>query len=409
MTDERELDRLLGAFFADGTDELADRVLDAALDQIDHTSQRRVVRVPWRSSPMTTMTRVAVAAVIGVIAIGGGIYLTRSNQPDVGAASPTVGPTSSVAPTATPAASQPASSTPSPGAVVPGRSLGVVAFVDTTGRPTNGMVGIDRIWLMDPDGTGAHELFPGGTDDQSRLAWSPDGKTLLFSSHPYLSSERASLRLTDASGSEPRILDTACDGQCVMDDEASYSRDGRHLVFVRHLSLNTFLATMDLASGRVVELRTTRGSDPSRPRWSPDGTRIVFSGSIDGAPAAFIIDADGRNLQRLDTGSPPAGDPDWSPDGSRILLSSLVEEHRDIYTIRPDGTDLRRLTTDQWSWGATWAPDGRILFRRFVADGMGFWTMDADGGDLRLLAQGLPTYMNDSPLATVDAAWQPVP
>ena len=37
MTDQRELDRLLDAFFVDGTDELADRVIDAALDQIDQT------------------------------------------------------------------------------------------------------------------------------------------------------------------------------------------------------------------------------------------------------------------------------------------------------------------------------------------------------------------------------------
>ena len=50
MTDQRELDRLLGAYFVDGTDELADRVIDAALDQIDHTRSaapmRAAVEVP---------------------------------------------------------------------------------------------------------------------------------------------------------------------------------------------------------------------------------------------------------------------------------------------------------------------------------------------------------------------------
>ena len=51
MTDQRELDRLLVAFFVEGTNELADRVIDAALDQIDHTRQRRPLRAPWRFRP----------------------------------------------------------------------------------------------------------------------------------------------------------------------------------------------------------------------------------------------------------------------------------------------------------------------------------------------------------------------
>jgi hypothetical protein len=62
MTDQRELDRLLDAYFVDGADELADRVIDAALDQVDHTDQRRAVRMPRRFQTMNMPTRVAAAA-----------------------------------------------------------------------------------------------------------------------------------------------------------------------------------------------------------------------------------------------------------------------------------------------------------------------------------------------------------
>ena len=41
MTSQRELARLLGDFLADGADEVSDRVIDAALLQIDHIPQRR--------------------------------------------------------------------------------------------------------------------------------------------------------------------------------------------------------------------------------------------------------------------------------------------------------------------------------------------------------------------------------
>jgi hypothetical protein len=77
MTDQLELDRLLDAFFVDGTNELADRVIDAALDQIDHTNQRRRIRAPWRFPTMTMPVRIAAAAVIGVLVVGGAAYLVR--------------------------------------------------------------------------------------------------------------------------------------------------------------------------------------------------------------------------------------------------------------------------------------------------------------------------------------------
>ena len=88
MTDRRELDRLLGAYFADGTDELADRVIDAALDQIDHTRQRRALRVPRRFPTMTMPIRFAAAAVIAALAVGGAFYLLKPGQPAVGGPSP---------------------------------------------------------------------------------------------------------------------------------------------------------------------------------------------------------------------------------------------------------------------------------------------------------------------------------
>jgi hypothetical protein len=108
MTDQRELDRLLGAFFVDGTDELADRVIDAALDQIHHTRQRRAMRMPRRFSTMNTVTRLAAAAVIGVLAVGGTLYLIRPSQPSVGGPATPGASASPSQPTTTP------SPTPSP-------------------------------------------------------------------------------------------------------------------------------------------------------------------------------------------------------------------------------------------------------------------------------------------------------
>lgn len=88
MTDQRELDRILVAFLREGTNEIADRVIDNALDQIDHIPQRRAMRLPRRFQMTQMQLRLATAAVIGVLAIGGSLYLLQRGQPSVGTASP---------------------------------------------------------------------------------------------------------------------------------------------------------------------------------------------------------------------------------------------------------------------------------------------------------------------------------
>jgi large repetitive protein len=111
MTDQRELDRVLGAFLADGIDELADRVIEAALDQVDHTSQRHPMRLPRRLQNMPVLTRVAAAAAIGVLAVGGAVYLLKPGQQGM-----TGGPGTTATPTPveTPAPSTAATPAPTP-------------------------------------------------------------------------------------------------------------------------------------------------------------------------------------------------------------------------------------------------------------------------------------------------------
>jgi hypothetical protein len=140
-----------------------------------------------------------------------------------------------------------------------------------------------------------------------------------------------------------------------------------------------------------------------------DGKQIVFSvlDKMRNGSAVFIVDADGQNLRQLSSSKLPARLPDWSPDGSRIVFTSFVSTRlqttQDVYTVRPDWTDLRRLTTGGDTIGATWTPDGRILFATGCrgdpcAGNGGLWTMDADGSNVQLLVPG-----------SGDGAWQPTP
>jgi sugar lactone lactonase YvrE len=371
-------------------------------------------RGAWRTrrDPGTLTSRrilqvAALAVVAVVVATGASLLLSQSPAVIGGPSSPpsiAPVPSPSVAPSSSPAAS------PSP--VTTPRPATVIAYIKFVFR-TNSMAETGRVWIVSADGTSGHELFPDGTEVQSGVAWSPDGTRLVYS-------ESGKLYLADASGSEPQPLDSSCVPPSCWSTSAAFSPDGTQLVFLRVHGVTAVswpIATMDLASGRVVELSSTATVGPDRPRWSPDGRQIVFS-SLDkfrNGSAVFVVDADGQNLRQLSSATLPARLPDWSPDGSRIVFTSLVNKivrvggtdtlqtTQDVYTVRPDWTDLRRLTTDGNSSGATWTPDGRILF---AATG-GLWTMDADGGNVQLLVPGGSGV--DAPLWGIDAAWQPTP
>ena len=93
----------------------------------------------------------------------------------------------------------------------------------------------------------------------------------------------------------------------------------------------------------------------SLPRWSPDGSRIVFTSGRGGNSNIYVMSADGTDVVRL-TGPPTSdGDADWSPDGSKIVFNRST----DIYVMNADGTGFVKLTDDQeGGYGPRWSPAG---------------------------------------------------
>jgi len=120
MTTDRDFDRMAAAWMAVGPEELPDRVIDAVVDEIHVTRQRRASRAPWRFPSMTTPARLAAAAVIGVLLVGGVLFIARpttqvggtSEAPSV--SGPAFVASSSPATASSPAATAAASSLPIP-------------------------------------------------------------------------------------------------------------------------------------------------------------------------------------------------------------------------------------------------------------------------------------------------------
>jgi hypothetical protein len=96
MTTERETLQIIGSWMEEGRTRLPDHVLDAVLDQLPSTPQRRtMLGLPWRFPPMPSSARLALTIV--AIAAVGVVGLTLVQGPMTGpAASPSPTPSLSL-------------------------------------------------------------------------------------------------------------------------------------------------------------------------------------------------------------------------------------------------------------------------------------------------------------------------
>jgi len=84
----------------------------------------------------------------------------------------------------------------------------------------------------------------------------------------------------------------------------------------------------------------TTGGHEGRPKFSPDGNWIAFSGQYDGNIDAYVMPADGGEPKRL-TWHPDADVVvGWTPDGKKVLITSPREAYADfdrLYAVPVEG------------------------------------------------------------------------
>jgi Tol biopolymer transport system component len=175
-----------------------------------------------------------------------------------------------------------------------------------------------------------------------------------------LDQDAAVPRLTGGSASEGRL-----------NVGPSLSPDGRLLVFIserdRH-AVDVFLA--DASTGAVLRTLVKTATDPhfdalqfieSAGAWDSASRRFVLATVSDGRPLLTLFDMpSGRVIRRL-----PVPDvdqiftPSWSPDGTRIAFSGMKGGVTDIYTIELSDGRVRALTSDLYSdLQPAWSPTG---------------------------------------------------
>src|SRR6185436_15960127 len=111
--------------------------------------------------------------------------------------------------------------------------------------------------------------------------------------------------------------------------------------------------------------------------------KILFVSHRSGANEIWVSDHDGANeLQLTSGGWSETQAPRWSPDGSQIVFHARPDGPADIYTIPAGGGAPKRFTDDPADeWGPSWSGDGLWIYFGSMRTGrLEIWKKPLDGG-----------------------------
>lgn len=143
-----------------------------------------------------------------------------------------------------------------------------------------------------------------------------------------------------------------------------------------------------------------------KPRWSPDGKRIVFERyNWDNADQHFyiaIMNSNGTGFQQLtEIKNGSDHDPSFSPDGKEVLFVRYQQgKNRGIYSLELESGKIRQLT-DMSARSPEWSPVGE---RMAFTHGGYIWTIDTDGNNAQQL---LPTQQDVEITVQKFPRWSP--
>src|SRR5437867_9350820 len=211
-------------------------------------------------------------------------------------------------------------------------------------------------------------------------AWSPDNEAIAFSR------EEAGIRSifvkNIVSGEEYRLTKGDYD-----DIQPSWSPEGKTVWFVRSRNRKVKLEPGDVfgifVDGDVwaIDIATQQETKliekAFNPECSPDGKRIAFDASWAGPRRIWAVDR-GHNPQQL-TSDVSEGishvRPRWSPDGTRIVFQNIERTKFDVRVLDLANGKTNWITNDAvQDLNPDWSPTGRfIYFSSYRGGGINIW------------------------------------
>ena len=196
--------------------------------------------------------------------------------------------------------------------------------------------------------------------------WTPDGRWIYFSSDRGGSMGLWRIGMDERTGrpsGPPEAVSAGVEAAMAL---PSFSADGRVLLFRSQLqSVNPAAIPFDPAAERAGTPRvlTTRTGILVPGSISPDGQWMVLNNLGERQEDLFVIRTDGRDLRRLTDDLARDRGPRWTPDGTAIVFYSNRGGSYAAWSIRPDGSGMTKLVEDPkrgFIYPAMSPADGRV-------------------------------------------------
>ncbi|HMO35567.1 MAG TPA: S9 family peptidase, partial [Gemmatales bacterium] len=134
--------------------------------------------------------------------------------------------------------------------------------------------------------------------------------------------------MSHAADTRPMTVDDLFAFKRVSDPQVS--PDGKLVVYVvttvdlpgNKSSSNLYLQSTE--PGAPARQLTTTSKKDRHPRWSPDGTKILFESNRSGTNQLWVIDLAGGEAQQITSISTGASTGIWSPDGKKLAFVSTI-------------------------------------------------------------------------------------
>jgi Tol biopolymer transport system component len=210
------------------------------------------------------------------------------------------------------------------------------------------------IYLMTADGRN-EVVVAGHPAEDGLLAWTPDGKSLLFLSDRSGTWDIWTVRITGGKQQgEPELL------------KKDFGRDSKFLGFAPDGSLyyktatplgHLYFGEIDLETGKVLvppaPVTTRFNGPPSRSTWSPDGRSLLYvSGGRamgNGNNNLTIRSTETGEERFLSTRLRNIWDIYWAPDSRTILAWGMTVKENALFRIDTETSKITKLADGRWA------------------------------------------------------------
>lgn len=166
-----------------------------------------------------------------------------------------------------------------------------------------------------------------------------------------------------------------------------FSPDGSRVLYTSYETGFPRIYVLDIGSVQRRVLESQEGTMSFAPRFAPDGQTIVYSLSQGGNTDIYTLNISTGQTTRLTSAPSIETAPSYSPDGRQIVFESDRSGSQQLYIMSAGGGEPQRISFGPGRYGTpVWSPRGDLIsFTKQNAGRFHIGVMRTDGAEERLL------------------------